>query len=185
VNSREIIGFLGQPAPIVAKQLIGWQFYAKEPDGSLVGGTINETEAYTQVDAASHSYNGQTVRNEIMFGPAGRLYVYFTYGMHWCANIVTGESGRGEAVLLRSIKPTSGLATIKYRRNNRPESELTNGPAKLCQALAITKSDNGSAINKGRFVLLPPERTFKAVATSRIGITRDTHRLWRFVEDLG
>jgi DNA-3-methyladenine glycosylase len=119
-----------------------------------------------------------------MFGPAGYLYVYFTYGMHWCANIVTGQKGHGEAVLIRAIQPDQGLAIIQERRGNRPNAELTNGPAKFCQALAITGQDSGAAINQGRFLLLPPlGRRPKINVTTRIGITQDTHRLWRFVVD--
>ncbi len=117
-----------------------------------------------------------------MFGPAGHLYVYFTYGMHWCANIVTGQTGHGEAVLLRAIVPDEGLALIQERRGDRPTHELTNGPAKLCQALAMNGKDSGTAVNGGRFMLLPPlQPVGKIQATERIGISQDTHRLWRFV----
>lgn len=169
-------------APKVARQLIGWYFYKKESDNTLTGGVIIETEAYNQDDAASHSFKGVTPRTEVMFGPAGRLYVYFTYGMHWCANIVVGQEGRGEAVLLRSLKIDKGIERVRARRKNRPYGELTNGPAKLCQALDITGNDNGAVLGVDGFVLLPPLRLKTNVrATERIGITKDTHRLWRFV----
>ena len=164
-----------------AQSLIGWKFYTTEADGTKTGGTIVETEAYTQEDAASHSYRGQTPRTEIMFGPAGYLYVYFTYGMHWCANIVTGKIGHGEAVLLRAILPEEGRERILERRDNPPNSKLTDGPAKLCQALAITGADKGAKLNESKFLLRPPTEVFKTQATERIGIRNDTHRLWRFI----
>lgn len=177
------LDLLSEDTVEVAKQLIGWRIYAREADSSLTGGTIIETEAYTQDDAASHSYRGKTAGNKTMFGPAGRIYVYFTYGMHWCVNIVTGPKGRGEAVLIRSIQPDSGIDTMRQRRGFRPDKELTNGPAKLCQALAITGKDNGAVLNQGRFVLKPPKHglAFNIIATKRIGIKHDTHRQWRFV----
>ena len=176
------LSFLSQDAVTVAEKLIGWRLYVREADGTLTGGTITETEAYTQADTASHSYNGRTKRNDIMFGPAGHMYVYFTYGMHWCANIVTGHEHEGEAVLLRTIQPDKGLETIRSRRPRASLAELTNGPAKLCQALQISGDDNGARFNASRFLLLPPKRHDYIIrSTERIGITRNTHRLWRFV----
>jgi DNA-3-methyladenine glycosylase len=166
-----------------APQLIGWRLYRREGK-ALVGGMIVETEAYNQTDAASHSYRGETPRTKVMFGPAGRLYVYFTYGMHYCMNIVTGPEGEGDAVLLRAIVPDEGLDIIRERRNSRPDSELTDGPAKLCQALNVKPADNGKVVNDSEFMLLPPlDVGLKIKATPRIGITKDTHRLWRFVLD--
>ncbi len=172
---------LSQDAVTVAKLLIGCRLYTVEADGARVGGVITETEAYNQDDAASHSYRGKTPRTEVMFGPAGHVYVYFTYGMHWCMNIVAGPEGRGEAVLIRAITPDSGFGIIRERRGNKPDHELTNGPAKLCQALGIAGVDNGSKVNEGRFLLLPAQRKLSFDATERIGIKKDTHRLWRFV----
>lgn len=177
----ELAELLAKGSVSAARGLIGWRLYSVEPDGTKVGGAIVETEAYSQEDAASHSYRGQTPRTEIMFGPAGHVYIYFTYGMHWCMNIVTGEAGHGQGVLLRAIEPDAGIDTIRKRRNGRPDHELTDGPAKLCQALAVTGADAGAKVNDSRFVLLPPLRKYKVQATERIGITKDTHRLWRFV----
>lgn len=171
-----------QDAVAAARQLIGYRFYVKQDDQTLVGGMIVETEAYTAEDAASHSFRGETPRNKVMFGEAGRLYVYFTYGMHWCLNIVTGPVGSGQAVLIRAVVPDQGIEIMRGRRQGRPDVELTNGPAKLCQALGITGADNGATINAGRFVLLPPAGKPPATqATTRIGIRADRHRLWRFV----
>lgn len=182
MSSNALHALLEQGAVEAAQGLIGWRFYRVEPDGSRIGGTIIETEAYMQDDAASHSYRGPTPRTAVMFGPAGRLYVYFTYGMHWCANIVTGVDGHGEAVLIRAIQPDEGMAIIQERRGNRPNAELTNGPAKFCQALGITGEDTGAVLNGDRFMLLPPVgAALKTQATERIGISQDTHRLWRFV----
>lgn len=180
----EPFDFLEQGAVSAARELIGWRLYIREADGSLTGGRIVETEAYTQADAASHSYNGQTPRNEIMFGEAGYIYVYFTYGMHWCMNIVTGKKGEGEAVLIRAIEPNKGLDKIVARRSGRPDHELTNGPAKVCQALGISGADNGARLNHKRFLILTPTKPgLKVTAVKRIGIRNDTHRLWRFIAE--
>ena len=178
---KNIKALLSQNAVTVAEEIIGWKLYVLEPDGSKTGGIIIETEAYTQDDAASHSYNGETERNKIMFAAAGTVYVYFTYGMHWCMNIVTGPKGSGEAVLIRALVPDTGIKHIKQRRNGRPPAELTNGPAKICQALNVGALDNGLAINQGRLVLLPPESEPHVRATPRVGIKRNQDALWRFV----
>lgn len=173
---------LQQDAVTAARQLIGYRFYVKRNDGSLVGGMIVETEAYTAEDAASHTFRGETPRNKVMFGVGGHLYVYFTYGMHWCANLVTGPAGHGEGVLIRALNPDQGIAYIRENRHGRPDAELTNGPAKVCQALGITGVDNGALINGPRFVLLPPTGSPPHTkATTRIGIRQDRHRLWRFI----
>lgn len=116
-----------------------------------------------------------------MFRVAGHIYVYFTYGMHWCMNIVTGPLGSGEAVLIRALQPDKGLTLIRTRRGDKPDNELTNGPAKLCQALGVNGRDNGTFIDGDRFVLLPPRTKLRTKATPRIGIRHDTYRLWRFV----
>lgn len=179
----ERVKLLDQDAVTVARMLIGYRIYAKESDGSLTGGMIAETEAYTAEDSASHSYRGETLRNAVMFGPAGHIYVYFTYGMHWCMNIATGETGVGEAVLIRSIVPDENIDLIRERRNAKIEADLTNGPAKICQALGVTGADNGEKIGGERFVLYPPKRKFSVKDTERIGIKKDTYRLWRFVID--
>lgn len=174
--------FLHNNAVTVARQLLGCQFFVRELDGSLTGGVIVETEAYTSDDAASHSFNGKTSRNEVMFGFAGYTYVYFTYGMHWCVNIVTGSKGDGQAVLIRSLRITHNTSLVRKRRSERPDSELTNGPAKVCQGLGITGADNGLRVNEQRVILIPPESANQVVtASARIGISKDRHRLWRFV----
>ena len=180
-----LLEVLTQGAVTAAEQLIGWRLYVIEPDGQRTGGPILETEAYSQEDAASHTYRGKTKRNATMFGPPGHVYVYFTYGMHWCMNIVTGQEGHGQGVLIRAIAIDSGLDIVRGRRGPRPDRELTNGPAKVAQALGVLGADNGAPLNHSRFILLPPHSAWNATvkATERIGISKDTHRLWRFIAD--
>lgn len=175
--------FLELGAVTAAERLIGWGFYKREPNGELVGGTIIETEAYDQTDAASHSFNGKTLRNEPMFGKAGQIYVYFTYGMHFCVNIVTGKKDSGEAVLIRSILPEAGIKLMQQRRKQLKEN-LCNGPAKICQALNINRSDNSKIINNSDIILMPPIKKFKITKTKRVGIKKDIDRLWRFIAEL-
>lgn len=173
--------FLNGDAVDVAKALLG-SYLVRELNGQKLAGKIVETEAYHQNDAASHSYRGQTPRTEVMFGPAGHAYVYFTYGMHYCFNIVTGKEGEGSAVLIRALEPREGLETMKKKRGLVEELNLTNGPAKLCQALKIDKTLNKHDLRKPPLVLKDGEKIAqKQIAKStRIGISRDTHRLWRF-----
>ena len=174
------LDFLAGNSWDVARELIGWRFYHRESTGELVGGILCETEAYHQDDAASHAYNGLTERTRVMFGPPGFLYVYFTYGMHWCTNIVTGPVGDAQAVLLRALIPDSGLDTMRKRRPGRLDKELASGPAKLCQALSMSGADNGKPLGD-EFVLLPPTQIYHVETTPRIGITRNRDVLWRFV----
>lgn len=111
-------------------------------------GRIVEVEAYRQDDPASHTFAGRTNRNEVMFGPAGHLYVYFTYGMHFCANVVTGAVGEGAAVLLRAVEPVAGVDVMLERRSGRHRA-IADGPAKLCQAFGIDASWNGADLIAG------------------------------------
>jgi DNA-3-methyladenine glycosylase len=150
-------------------------------------GRIVEVEAYHGAnDAASHAYRGLTPRTAIMFGPAGFLYVYFTYGMHWCANVVCGPDGEAAAVLIRALAPLSGLEAMRAARPKaRRDLDLCNGPAKLCQALGITGADDGTDLlsrGRGGVRLLddgtpPPRRPARG---PRIGIRVATERRWRF-----
>lgn len=163
-----------------APALLGWKFIHNSPEG-ITAGYIVETECYMASDAASHSYRGKTSRTEIMFGPAGHLYVYFTYGMHYCVNIVTGIDGSGEAVLIRALQPISGLELMHKRRGNISDIQLTNGPAKLTQAMGITRDHNGKTLfGNGPFSLLPGVNPGKIVQTTRIGISRELEKPWRF-----
>jgi DNA-3-methyladenine glycosylase len=166
---------------VVARRLLGCQL-VRIVGGEQMVGKIVETEAYHQSDAASHSFKGETPRTAALFGSPGRAYVYFTYGMHYCVNVVTGVEGEGLAVLIRALEPLEGLDCMRLNRPHVPDAQLTNGPAKLCQALLIDKKQNGHDLRVPPLQLLvePPVAPEEIATTTRIGITRDTHRLWRF-----
>lgn len=148
-------------------------------------GRIVEVEAYRQDDPASHSYRGRTPRNRTMFQAGGHLYVYFTYGMHHCANVVTGSDGDGQAVLLRAIEPLAGLDAMRARRPRaRRDADLANGPGKLCQALGLDRGWDGldlcaanAAIWIGDDRTPPPAQP---IVSPRIGIRAGIGRLWRW-----
>ncbi len=142
---------------------------------------IVEVEAYREDDPASHSFRGVTPRTKVMFGPAGHLYVYFTYGMHYCANIVTGHEGAGSAVLLRALTPVDGIDLMAARRSGR--SDLAGGPAKLCQAMGIGPEHNGVDVCGDGVIGLfddgvPPPPTPRV--GPRVGITRAVDVAWRW-----
>jgi DNA-3-methyladenine glycosylase len=163
-----------------ARRLLGCEL-VRELDEGIVRVRIIETEAYDQTDAASHSYNGRTPRTDVMFGPSGHLYVYFTYGMHYCMNVVIGPAGYGAAVLIRAVEPLEGESIL---REYRPKAgiELTNGPAKLCQALQINKQMNGHDLSAAPFklVMKPAVVTNKVTTTQRVGISKAIDKPWRF-----
>ncbi len=149
-------------------------------------GRIVEVEAYRADDPASHSFRGRTARNATMFGPPGRLYVYFTYGMHYCANVVTGEEGDGQAVLLRAVLPLEGLDLMRARRGDKPDRILTDGPGKLCQAFDLDRRHDGvDLVDDPEIGLLddgaPPPEAWST--TPRVGIRVGTERHWRWVAD--
>lgn len=150
-------------------------------DGRVIRVKIVETEAYDQTDVASHSYRGETERTRVMFGKYGHLYVYFTYGMHYCANIVTGEKGHGAGVLIRAVEPVEGIDIVEKKRN-KTGREATNGPAKLCQALGIDKMLNGHDLRSGELRLTPQPalQTSMITQTTRIGISEGKDVPWRF-----
>jgi DNA-3-methyladenine glycosylase len=153
-------------------------------------GRIIEVEAYHgAIDPASHAYRGRTPRNAVMFGPPGHLYVYFSYGMHWCANLVCGSAGDAQAVLLRALEPVTGLDLMRQARwrtqRRRDDRDLCRGPGRLCQALGIDGEDNGAdLIGRDARIwvaddgIAPPEHP---LATPRVGISVGEELPWRFV----
>lgn len=170
---------LSIPAIDAARRLLGC-ILEREIDGRTVRVMIVETEGYDETDAASHSFNGRTPRTDVMFGPAGHLYVYFTYGMHYCCNIVTGKEGEGSAVLIRAVQPLVGEDILEKRRG-KTGIMVTNGPAKLCQALGIDKKMNGHDLKEGPLKLvLQPSLKDGIVQTTRIGISKAKEVKWRF-----
>lgn len=166
-----------------AAGLLGCLLVRDWPDGTRSAVRIVETEAYDQNDPASHTYHGRSERNRAMFGPAGHAYVYFTYGMHYCVNVTAGADGFGCGVLIRAGEPVEGVEHMRALRGGRTGVELTNGPAKLCQALAIDTSLYGHDLNN------PPLRLVRAslregeriACTPRIGISKATDRDRRLI----
>jgi DNA-3-methyladenine glycosylase len=168
--------FLSRDVLEVAPELVGGTLLV---DG--VGGTIVEVEAYRQDDPASHSFGGARGRNAVMFGPAGVAYVYRSYGIHWCLNVVCEDEGRGAAVLIRALEPTHGLASMRERRARTDERLLCSGPGRLTQALGVTGAHNGLALEVPPFELRPPAASPDIVADVRIGITKAVEQPWRFL----
>jgi DNA-3-methyladenine glycosylase len=162
-------------APEVARALIGATILV---DG--IGGVIVETEAYDREDPASHSFGGRTVRNAAMFGPAGHAYVYRSYGIHWCLNVVCGRERTGSAVLIRALEPTAGLEIMRARRGLDDVPKLCAGPGRLCEALAINKGHDGLPFDEPPFSLEAGSREMQIAVGPRIGITRGVERPWRF-----
>lgn len=177
--------FYARPVITVARQLLG-KVLVRRSGRTVMSGMIVEVEAYNGADdPASHAFRGPTQRNQVMFLEGGVLYVYFTYGMHFCANIVTGHEGRGSAVLLRALEPCDGVSAMA-RHRSRPASEraeLLSGPAKLCQAMKIGRDDNGTDLCGDRIWIEDRSLTVASrsiIASPRIGITRGKEKPWRF-----
>ena len=167
--------FFARPVHEAAPELIGATLLV---DG--VGGTIVEVEAYDEDDPASHSFRGMTARTASMFGPAGHAYVYRSYGIHWCLNLVCGEEGRAEAALVRALEPRLGLEAMRERRGLDAERALCSGPGKLCQALGITRVHDGLALDEPPFELLARDAEPVLAVGPRIGITRAVEQPWRY-----
>ena len=165
-----------RPAPEVAPRLLG----ARLTHGGVTV-RLTEVEAYDGTnDAASHAYRGPTARNDVMFGPPGRLYVYFSYGMHWCANVVCGPAGTASAVLLRAGEVVDGLPTARQRRGARPDEALARGPANLTQALGIDRNQDGLDLDG---LLALPEEPVPAediLSGPRVGVSLAHDVPWRF-----
>ena len=169
------VSFFARPAPDLAHDLIGATLLI---DG--IGGIIVETEAYDHEDPASHSFVGRTKRNAAMFGPPGHAYIYRSYGLHWCLNVVCGAEPSGSAVLIRALEPTIGLEVMHQRRGMSEARLLCSGPGRLSQALGITGVLDGCPMDRPPFSLLPCGSAVDVITGSRIGITRGTKTPWRF-----
>ena len=181
MTSHPLDALLGGNVWEVAEGLLGWSLV------STIGGvttavTVTETEAYAGAsDPASHAFRGRTARNSSMFGPAGTIYVYRSHGIHWCMNVVVGETGLPHAVLIRGGEPTAGIDAMVGRR--RRESDLANGPGKLCQALGVTGEHDGLDLHRAPIRLLPGPglEGRKTRRTTRIGISKAVEHPWRYV----
>lgn len=171
----------------VAPDLLGWRLSHASPEG-VVTVELTEVEAYAGVDdPASHAYRGPTRRTEVMFGPAGRLYVYFSYGIHWCANVVTGPDGEASAVLLRAGRVVEGVALARERRGPRTaDRSLARGPACLTRALGIGREQNHTDLLDGSPLRLAPPADGSAPQVARgprVGVSKAADVTWRFWVD--
>lgn len=179
--------FYQRDTPEVARDLLGKKLIRVLPDGTVLSGIISETEAYRSDDPACHAYKRKTERNQTLFGQPGHAYVYLSYGLHYCLNIVSYDKNHSCAggVLIRAIIPLSGLDYMRKQRNNIRDTELTNGPGKLGQALSITKELNGIDITQSRSLLLVTDGYIidqvDIKVTPRIGLSVGTETLWRFM----
>jgi DNA-3-methyladenine glycosylase len=167
--------FFGRSVHDVAPDLVGAKLLV---DG--VGGLIVEVEAYDHEDPAAHGYRGRTERNASMFGPPGHAYVYRSYGIHWCLNLVCEEVGVASAVLLRALEPTNGLEKMQARRGLDDPRLLCAGPGRLCQALGVTREHDGLPLDRPPFELVTRVGDGDVVAGPRVGITHAADRPWRY-----
>jgi DNA-3-methyladenine glycosylase len=159
----------------VAPDLIGATFLFNG-----VGGLIVEVEAYHHTDPAAHSFSGETPRNAVMFGPPGFAYVYRSYGIHWCVNVVCEATGSASAVLIRALQPVHGIATMKRRRGVSEERLLCAGPGRLCEALGVTHAHNGLPLDTAPFELRARSSEVDIATGPRIGITKAADLPWRY-----
>ena len=167
--------FFAHTASEVAPRLIGATL---KVDG--VGGAIVEVEAYDQADPASHSFGGMTPRNASMFGPPGCAYVYRSYGIHWCLNVVCNEAGHAGGVLIRAVQPLYGLEIMAERRGTTEPRQLCSGPGKLCQALGVSRAYDGLPLDRPPFSLQPSTGMAEVAVGPRIGISKGVETPWRF-----
>lgn len=167
--------FFARSVHDVAPDLIGATLLV---DG--VGGIIVEVEAYHHTEPAAHSFNGPTPRNMVMFGPPGFLYVYRSYGIHWCMNFVCEKEGSASAVLIRAIEPTHGIPAMRRRRGLHDDRSLSSGPGKLCEAMAVTNKLNALPLDEPPIAIHARTRKPEIVSGIRIGITKAVELPWRY-----
>ncbi len=168
--------FFARSVHDVAPDLIGCTLLV---DG--VGGTIVEVEAYDMDDPAAHGYRGRTARNAAMFGPPGHAYVYRSYGIHWCLNLVCEGEGIPSAVLVRALEPTQGQAEMRARRGVEDPRLLCAGPGRVCQALGVTGAHDGLPLDRAPFELRPRAAEPELVRDRRVGITKAADKPWRYL----
>lgn len=187
-NDKLPLSFYKRDVLTVARELLG-KILIRKKNKRTFAGIIVETEAYDgKIDEAAHSFKGKTKRNETMFNGAGTLYVYFTYGNHYCCNVVTGNVGDGCAVLIRAVEPINeikAMAMNRYNRKSITEKEfinLANGPGKLCKAFSINLEDQSIDLNAEKiFILKSPVTKSKNISVAtRIGISKSVDLPWRF-----
>ena len=173
------IGFFDRPPAVVAPDLIGKLLIRS--DGRTA--RIVEVEAYAQDDPASHTFRGETLRNKSMFGPAGHLYVYLSYGIHWCANLVCGPPGYGAGVLLRGAEPLAGIDLMRAARSRDKVTELCSGPGRLAQAFGIDRTLDGTVVTGAGVITVESDNALPVdvVACRRIGLTKNPHAPLRFL----
>jgi DNA-3-methyladenine glycosylase len=177
--------FYARPSTEVAPDLLGRILVRVLADGTRLAARLVEVEAYGPDDPASHAFRGPTPRNLVMFGPPGHLYVYFTYGMHFCSNVVTGSDGVGSAVLLRAAQPLEGIEAMADHRGVDAPTLLCSGPGRLTQAMAIARAENGvDLVRDGTLHVLSGEATSRRLVqrSSRVGVNVGADRRWRFYE---
>jgi DNA-3-methyladenine glycosylase len=168
--------FFARSVHEVAPELIGVTLLVNG-----VGGPIVEAEAYdSAVDPAAHGFRGQTPRNASMFGPPSHAYVYRSYGIHWCLNLVCEEEGTAAALLIRALEPAHGIEVMEQRRGLVNPRLLCSGPGRLCQALDVTRDHDGLPLDEPPFELLPADSACAVVAVPRIGISVATDLPWRY-----
>ena len=174
-------GFYARSSTVVARALLG-RTLVRETARGVLAGVIVEVEAYGgERDPASHAYRGETRRNRVMFGPAGHAYVYLSYGMHYCLNVVTGTPGRGSAVLIRALEPVAGERTMARRRGVGETHQLMRGPGCVGQALGLTLREDGADLTRGSIWIADRTPRRRTIGVSpRIGITRAADWPWRF-----
>jgi DNA-3-methyladenine glycosylase len=176
------VSFFERPAEVVARELLG-TIVVSTLGGRRTTGRLVETEAYLgRDDPASHGYRDRRhAQNEALYGPPGTWYVYLSYGMHWCANLVCGPTGHASAVLVRALEPIDGLDTMRRRRGGVPDRQLCSGPGRLCQALGITRSLDGCLMRRSGVTVRAADALPAVVASTRIGITKAADWPLRFV----